>query len=54
MKIVPNIGQPMRVGYVVIGLVLIVAPFAMALQGWERVILPVLGGVSIGTGAVGW
>ncbi len=54
MKIVQNIGKPMRIGYAVIGFALIVTPFALALHGWERVILPVLGGVSIVTGAIGW
>lgn len=54
MKIVSNIGKPMRIGYVVIGLALVVAPFALALDGGERVVLPALGVLSIVTGAVGW
>ena len=54
MKIVRNIGKPMRIGYTFNGVALIITPFAMALRGWKRVILPVLGGVSIVTGAIGW
>ncbi len=44
----------MRIGYVVLGSALIVAPFAMALDGWMRIVLPGLGGVTVVAGAVGW
>ena len=54
MKIARNIGKPMRIGYVVIGLALLVIPFAMGMEGWIRIVFPVLGGVSTVTGALGW
>ncbi len=54
MKIRANIGNKLRVFYVVIGLALIAGSFAIELEGWERLIGPVLGGVSIVTGALGW
>ncbi|MCH7703277.1 MAG: hypothetical protein IID37_16485 [Planctomycetes bacterium] len=54
MRIIPNIGKPMRVGYVVVGAALIAAPFAVAMEQWQRVALPILGAVAVVTGAVGW
>ena len=54
MKIVQNIGKPMRIGYVVVGLALLVIPFGMGLEGWVRIVFPVLGGVSTVTGALCW
>ena len=54
MRIIPNIGNPMRVGYVVVGAVLMAAPLAVTMEAWPRVALPVLGAVAVVTGAVGW
>ena len=33
MKIVPNIGTPMRIGYVAAGAALIAAPFVAGMEG---------------------
>ncbi len=54
MNIVPNIGGPRRIGYVVIGAVLIATPFVAAMEGWIRLVLPTLGAVAFLEGAVGW
>ena len=54
MRITPNIGKPMRIGYVVVGAVLISAPFAVAMEPWERLALPILGTVTVVAGALGW
>ncbi len=54
MKIRPNLGKTARIIYISIGVVLIAGSFALALEGWERLILPVVGGGSIATGACGW
>lgn len=54
MRITPNIGRPMRIGYAVVGAVLLSVPFATAMEGWPRVALPVLGVVAVVVGAVGW
>ncbi len=54
MKIRPNLGKTARIIYISIGVVLVAGSFAMALEGWERLILPVVGGGSIATGACGW
>lgn len=54
MKIVPNIGKPTRIAFVAAGLALVATPFAIALEGWPSVVLPVFGGLAMATGAVGW
>ena len=54
MKFSPNLGHRFRILYVVIGVVLVAATFAIGLEGWQRVILPILGGMAIVTGATGW
>ncbi len=54
MKIRPNLGKTARIIYISIGVVLVAGSFAWGLEGWERVILPVVGGGSILTGACGW
>ncbi len=54
MKITPNLGPTFRIVYAVLGLVLIAASFVLPLETWARVALPVLGGISILTGATGW
>ena len=40
--------------YISIGVVLVAGSFAMGWEGWERLILPVVGVGSIATGACGW
>ncbi len=54
MRIEPNINMPMRAVYIVGGLVLITIPFLTSLEGWVRFVVPILGGVSIVEGLVGW
>ncbi len=54
MKIRPNLGKTARIIYISIGVVLVAGSFAMAFEGWERLILPVVGCGSIATGACGW
>ena len=54
MKFRPNLGKTARIIYISIGVVLIAGSFAMGFEGWERLILPVVGGGSILTGACGW
>ncbi len=54
MRIIPNIGKSMRIGYVIVGAALLAAPFATAMEGWPRVALPVLGMIAVAVGAVGW
>lgn len=54
MRIEPNINMPMRAVYIVAGLVLIAMPFLAGMEGWVRLVVPILGGVSIVGGLVGW
>ena len=54
MRIEPNVSMPMRAVYIVAGSVLIAIPFWAGLEGWVRLAVPVLGGVSIVVGLVGW
>ncbi len=54
MKIEPNVGNAYRILCVVVGVVLIAVPFALSLAGWIKVVVPVLGVLSIATGATGW
>jgi type IV secretory pathway VirB2 component (pilin) len=54
MKLVPNLSKTWRVIYAIVGLALILAPIAFTMSGWERVALPILGVMSIFTGATGW
>ncbi|MCH8241973.1 MAG: DUF2892 domain-containing protein [Planctomycetes bacterium] len=54
MKIRPNLGKTVRIIYISIGVVLVAGSFVMAFEGWERFILPVVGGGLIVTGGCGW
>ncbi len=54
MKLKPNLSNAYRILFGLVGLVLIGIPFAFSLEGWIRVLLPVLGALSIATGATGW
>ena len=54
MKIVPNIGTPMRIGYVAAGAALIAAPFVVGMEGWVRVVVPMLGALAVVEGLAGW
>ncbi len=54
MKFETNISKPKRLGYVVVGAVLIAIPFAAAWQGWISLVFPVLGAILVVEGLVGW
>ena len=54
MKIRPNLGKTLRIIYISIGVVLVAGSFVIGMEGWERLIVPVVGGGSIATGAFGW
>ena len=54
MKIRPNLGKTVRIIYISVGVVLVAGSFVMAFEGWERFILPVVGGGLIVTGGCGW
>jgi hypothetical protein len=54
MKVEPNLSTVWRVAFVVVGAALMVGPFLVSLGGWKWVVLPLLGVLSIATGATGW
>lgn len=54
MNIRPNLGKTARIIYIAIGVVLVAGSFVMALEGWERLVPPIIGGGAIATGACGW
>ena len=54
MKITPNISVPTRIAYVLVGAVLVAAPFVMGFGDWERIASPIVGGVTLLSGASGW
>ena len=54
MKLTPNLSNRLRVLYVFVGLVMIAGAFAVGLEGWWRLIVPVFGGMLLVTGATGW
>ena len=54
MKFEPNLSNALRVFYVVVGLILIVSSFAMSMEGWIRVVVLILGVLTVGAGATGW
>ena len=54
MKFTVNVSKPVRLLYIVAGLALVAVPFAFDLEGWVRVVVPILGAGTIAEGAVGW
>lgn len=54
VNIKPNLGPTYRVLYAVSGVILICIPFVAGTPGWTRVVVPILGVLSIAGGAVGW
>jgi hypothetical protein len=54
MKITPNLNNTWRVTYLVIGLALAVSPLVLSLSKVESIMLPILGAVSLLTGATGF
>lgn len=53
MNFNPNIGKAHRITYMILGLVMVVGPFAIGMEGWARTVVPILGGVTMVAGAVG-
>lgn len=54
VNITPNLGTTFRVLYAVSGAILICIPFVAGTPVWTRVVVPILGVLSIASGAVGW
>ena len=50
----PNLRPALRVLWCVAGLALIAVPFVTPIGGWMRVALPVLGLLTVASGATGW
>ncbi len=53
MSLKPNMGKAQRIAYVILGLAMMAAPFAIELKGWMRAVVPMLGLVTLVAGAVG-
>jgi hypothetical protein len=49
-----NLGKPMRILYVIVGVAVVVTPLAMDMNLWMKIALPALGLLAIITGATGW
>ncbi len=54
MKIAANLSNMIRVFYVIVGLAIAAVPFAFDMEGWVRVVMPILGVGSIAEGVAGW
>ena len=54
MKFAVNVSKPVRLLYIVAGLALVAVPFAFDLEGWVRVVMPILGVGTVAEGASGW
>lgn len=51
----PNIGKPLRISYIAIGLVLLFLPILMpGLDSWIRITAAIVGVMALGTGLTGW
>lgn len=49
----PNIGKPLRIAYVLFGILLCITPLLIPLQPWLRVVAVVLGILTIMGGITG-
>ena len=54
MKLEPIVGKAYRVFCIVVGVALCAIPFLLSVPIWVKVVLPILGIVSICTGLTGW
>ena len=54
MKIAANLSNTSRVLYLIAGVAIAAVPFAFDVEGWVRVVMPILGVGSIAEGVVGW
>ena len=54
MKIAVNLSNTSRVLYVIAGVVIVAVPFAFDMEGWVRMVMPVLGVGTVAEGIVGW
>ena len=49
----PNIGKPLRIAYVALGLILLISPLVITLKPWIRIVAPILGILTIMGGVTG-
>ena len=54
MKIAVNLSNTRRVFYVIAGVAIAAVPFVFDMEGWIRVVMPILGVGTIAEGATGW
>ena len=54
MKIAVNLSNTSRVFYVIAGVAIAAVPFVFDMEGWIRVVMPILGVGTIAEGATGW
>ncbi len=54
MKIAVNLNNTSRVLYVIAGVAIAAVPFVFDMEGWVRVVMPILGVGTVGAGASGW
>ena len=51
----PNIGKPLRISYIIIGITLLLLPLMMArLDAWVKFAALIVGLMALITGATGW
>lgn len=53
MAIQKNMGPKFRIFYLILGAALVASPFVTPIEGWLRIVLPVMGGMAIVAGGVG-
>jgi hypothetical protein len=54
MRVAMNLSSTSRVLYVIAGVVIAAVPFVFDMEGWVRVVMPILGVFAIVGGATGW
>lgn len=54
MKFEPNMSKGYRVYCIVVGVALCAIPFLLTVPTWVEVAVPILGILSLATGAIGW
>ncbi len=54
MKIAVNLNNTRRVFYVIAGVAIAAVPFVFDMEGWVRVVMPILGVGTVAEGASGW
>ena len=54
MRVAANLSNTSRVLYVIVGVVIASVPFVFDMEGWVRVVMPILGVGAIAEGLAGW